>query len=807
MSEAILTPAQLALQETGLEFLRLGKFRKARDAFKALNKSHPSLALPLLIKANLGLAQEMTAKGQVSEANQILAYLKTIAPAGFDLHVDPTAAAPTPRDAWSGRAQLAAQRLASSPPLTAAAICAADEMILGASSPAQPDHPDAHSILTALELGYGTEAAAETAKLLRTVPRSSPFSHWVLFFKGMTALQSGDRNRAADYFHRVPEKSLLHPAISALLTLCGASATPPPTARTVRALCAWAGIPSLAEPLLLADPLWRKKQRSKAFTLLTKKVPGLLCLGARSFNSDLTRLLTTEFIAEDLGNTEYFRAVLEYLSHRSRTVANAAVDQSFFAVDFANYHTCAHRHFSTALANIDTISAVNPISPAMQSRIFTNLAEGYITAVKKDHEDRCSGPNAKKALEYALKHDPEHLRAWLILCDLLAMGKDTSAYHRLVDDLTKRFPTHKEVLIRNGDCCTGRKSYTKALRNFESAAKTDSVDPRITRGILHAQLGIAEEAYKKRTPDKAKWDLIDSLASTDKSDFEYSPWRLRVRRLILEINYGINEPDLIALVATTLPLAPNAFLLETACRFAILHHDSILNEKIFDILFPVRPSPESLTDFLTVIDETTPFEEGNHQRAAEGIAQSIFATHRSLLLRLVVVRKDLTTLLIRIFSATHPDLFLACPVIEQWFRRDPTDPLLGLICRNYRFPWLDTVPEKPSFELAALLLESPDPDDRRLLPLVQRDCLRSEEPNYGGNRQEKRPKLDLDYDPHDDGDEDEEDDDYDEEDFSGTGEALGKINQPELIRILNQAMAGPGFPVPGGSMNPPYKLF
>ena len=53
---------------------------------------------------------------------------------------------------------------------------------------------------------------------------------------------------------------------------------------------------------------------------------------------------------------------------------------------------------------------------------------------------------------------------WLMQCDLLAMGKDTSTYHRFLDDLTKRYPAHKEVLIRNGDCCTGCKSYAKALR-------------------------------------------------------------------------------------------------------------------------------------------------------------------------------------------------------------------------------------------------------------------------------------------------------------------------------------------------------
>ena len=812
MSDLKLTPAELALEQAGLELLRVGKFRKARDAFKSLNKSQPSRALPLLIDANLGLAQDMMAKGQVSEANQVLAYLKTIAPAGFKLNLTPPEVVVNPRDAWAGRVPLAAQRLASAAPLTDAAICAADEMILGASSPDHPAHPDAAAILTALELGYGPAAAAETAALLRTVPRSSPFSHWVLFFKGMTALESGDRTRAAECFRRVPEKSLLHPAICALLTLCGVSETPQPTPRTVRALCSWAGISNLAEPLLLTDPLWRKKQHSKAFTLLTKKVPGLFCLGARSFHADLTRLLTAEYVVTDQYESDYFETVLDYVEPKPRSLANAAVDLSFFTIDFLTFSSCAHQHLATVVENLETISRVAPISLAMRSRIFTQVAEGYIRSVKQHSSDRCSGPNAKKALGRAISDDPNNLRAWLMQCDLLAMGKDTSTYHRFLDDLTKRFPTHKEVLIRNGECCTERKSYTKALRNFESAAKIDSVDPRITRGMLRAHLGAAEEAYKKRTPAKANWDLIDSLAATDKSDAEHSLWRLRARRIVLEISCGINEVEVGVLVAAALPLAPNAFLLENACRFGVLHRGLVLKEKSLNILFPARPGPESLADFLAVIDEVATFEDGNFHIGAQNISQEIFATHQALLLSFVVVRRDLTTLLIRIFSSTHPDIDLVCPVIEQWYRRDPSDPLLRLICGNYRFPWLEAIPDPPFMELATQLLSSPDPDDRRLLPLLQRDALREFEPTYDRKRQEKSAKLDLDYDPHggdhdyDDDDDDEEEDD-DDEDFTDLEESLGKMSQPELIEVLNRALGSTGFPIPGGRKNSPSKPF
>lgn len=790
MSEIPFTPAHLALEETGLEFLRNGKFRKARDAFKSLHKSQPARALPLLIDANLGLAHEMMAKGLVSEANQVLAYLKTIAPADFNLPLTAAATAANPRDAWSSMVPLAAQRLATSPTQSDSSIRAADEIMLGASSPDHSGHPDAKAILTAFELGYGSATAEETTKLLRSVPRASPFSHWVLFFKGMTALESGNHARAADCFRRVPENSLLQASISALLTVCGAPVTPQPSSRTVHVLCSWAGHPRLAEPLLLAEPLWRKKQRAKAFTLLTKNVPGLFCWGAGRFNADLTRFLTGEFVKTHSDRTDYNEAVLTYVLGSSRTIARASVDRTYFTIDLADFTACAHSHFSAALKNLESISHATSLSPAMLSRIFTNLAENYITAVKEDPYDECNPPNAKKALEQALKHDPDNLRAWLMQCDLLSMGKDTAAYHRFLDDLTKRFPTQKEVLIRNGDCCTERKTYTKALRNFENAKKIDAVDPRIARGILRAHLGIAEEAYKKRQPSKANWGLIESLASSNKSCPEHSLWRLRVRRIILEACGSMKENDLVALVADTLPHSPSPFLLEMACRFGMAKFNLRINAESLEKMFPTRPAPESLGDFLAVLDEVATFEDSSHHHTAAAISEQIFTAHQARLVRFVAVRKDLTTLLIKLFSSSNPNLPLASPVIQEWFLREPTDPLLRFICSSYCFAWLASPPCDALSELAQQLRASTDPDDSRLLILFQKDAHRFSRRGYLGNNRKESRKLDLDYDPHDG------DDEYDDEDFSEIDQALGKINPEDLVKALENIMASAG-QIPG----------
>jgi tetratricopeptide (TPR) repeat protein len=779
MPEGSFTPAQLALEQAGLEFLRSGKFRKARDSFKSLHKILPAHALPLLIEANLGLANEMMAKGLASEANQVMAYLKTIAPADQDLTLTPVTKA-NPADAWAALVGPAGQRLVSATPQSGVSLQAADEIILGASSPEHPEHPDARAILAAFDLGYGPAASEETAKFMRTVPRASPFSHWVLFFKGMAALEAGDLTRAADCFRKVPEASLLQASIPALLTLCRAAPSPRPTARTVQALCRWMGDSSIAEPLLLAEPLWRTERCSKVFTLLVKKVPGLLCWGARSFKSELTRLLASEFADPQTDDFTFPETVLNYVTVSSRSVALATIDRAYFAIDFENISACAHSHFATSLDNLRKITPAAGLSPAMLSRIFTRLAETYLAAIKRNPGDSCNPPNAKKALEQALKHDPSNLRAWLMQCDLLAMGKDTAAYYRFLDDLTKRFPEHKEVLIRNGDCCVERRVYTKALRNFEGAAKIDAVDPRISRGTLRARLGIAEEAYKKRTPAKANWSLIDSLASANTACPEHALWRLRVRRMAMEAAHGSSTEDFAALVTAALPLAPSAFLLKVACRFQMVAAGYFINEATVSAAFRPLPVPAALADFLAIIDEVEALQHSDHYERARRVAYQLFETHRPLLLRFVVTHKDFVTLLIKVFSSVRPDLILAEAVIQERHRQDPTDLVVRLMTLTYNFSWLKPASRPNPEGFAREVRDAPDPEITRLLLLIKKETSASEAGKYSGKWQQGPPKLDLDYDPHDDDDDDEFD------------PLSPQINPADLLNYLEGTPGGKG---------------
>src|SRR4051794_11126431 len=85
-------PAGAGMEQQAHTELAARRFRKARDLFKLLCKEDRAKYLPGLIAANRGLAEELMAKGQVSEAEQVIAYLKTIAPPGELLGMDLLAA-------------------------------------------------------------------------------------------------------------------------------------------------------------------------------------------------------------------------------------------------------------------------------------------------------------------------------------------------------------------------------------------------------------------------------------------------------------------------------------------------------------------------------------------------------------------------------------------------------------------------------------------------------------------------------------------------------------------------------------------
>jgi thioredoxin-like negative regulator of GroEL len=68
------------LEKQARDHLTADRFRQARDTYKILCKQDRQKFLPGLIEANIRLAEEIMQNGMISEAEAVLAYLKTIAP-------------------------------------------------------------------------------------------------------------------------------------------------------------------------------------------------------------------------------------------------------------------------------------------------------------------------------------------------------------------------------------------------------------------------------------------------------------------------------------------------------------------------------------------------------------------------------------------------------------------------------------------------------------------------------------------------------------------------------------------------------
>src|ERR1700732_4382482 len=76
------------LERQARDDMAASRFRKARDTYKILCKQDREKHLPGLIEANRRLAEQLMENGLISEAEQVLAYLKTIAPSSSMLATD-----------------------------------------------------------------------------------------------------------------------------------------------------------------------------------------------------------------------------------------------------------------------------------------------------------------------------------------------------------------------------------------------------------------------------------------------------------------------------------------------------------------------------------------------------------------------------------------------------------------------------------------------------------------------------------------------------------------------------------------------
>jgi tetratricopeptide (TPR) repeat protein len=569
------------MEEQALAELAGRRFRKSRDLFKLLCKQDREKHLPGLIAANRGLAEELMAKGQVAEAEQVIAYLKTIAPAVEVLGMD-VLAAQRAQD-WPRALRLALECWTAAKGTLAGRdrTLVADALVLAfpqfeAGGAAIPEElrDDLAGLLAALR-ALSESRFADAQDALRPIPRGSLFADWKMLVKGWLAFHAGDRAKASQLLDAVPPDSAPGRAASALRPFLGAVILPdgPSHAGPLGRACRLLGQPALGPILTRAEQLWQAGQHFQSWMEMRH---------ANGFPSELPGLYgaLSDF---------YFRV---HVSMRGDAVGRYVIGGFCEFASKGHFKSPAERRLicralgSDALANdapepaedwwrefVAACPPDDPRTPRMAALVFAHL--GHWMA-QPDELDPVflGGPKARLRdaegamvnLKDSIGHDPTHLPAYLDLLKVFAHEGKTRDRNQLLEAMTRRFPNDKAVLFEAGRAALQRDAHAKGLELLERAHSLDRLDPETSRELVRGHFLLAREQYEKKALQAARETLtrMEEYAVRDRIDFNRGLDLLRARHAGMEMAFGeeaVSRAQLAA--AQSVTRTPAALLLLT----------------------------------------------------------------------------------------------------------------------------------------------------------------------------------------------------------------------------------------------------
>ncbi len=542
-----------------LDWMRDGRWRKARDAAKDLWKRDRARYLPLLVESNVGLVREMLGKGLVKEAGTVVDYLQTLAPAALIVTLRAEMAAPpgkriagdsVPGEGAIGWA-LALRVDGTAAEISPADLATVDQLVADAYQP--PATGDERATQLAAELAAVRAACDatgdgrwdETREALRALPRQSIFRHWRLFLRGVRCVFEDDEETARQCFGELPPGGALARAARAFdPALLAPGPVAPATARIPFYLAATGQPAAWSGPILAASVAWKAGKRLKAFQEMHSGMKGVF----PSQQADLPAVLT--------------EAVLPYRSGMS----DADFEYSMHLADhFGIFDESKRRHLPEVLLTIlrpMCVTDVGEIPPAdldrswrmvidawkrgegeaslRDSMAWQWLGEMLCKPFKNSYGmDAFSEPRgadfakARKALEKAVDCDPENEAAWL---SLLKRQADAKSHNQMLGELVKRFPGNKTILVKAGNHALERKAYDKSLAALRAGLALDPLDKEVKQSMLIALVLQAREYLRKGRPLAAIWAEMEPLLEDrpGRGFYMLARWISRVRQLVLE---------------------------------------------------------------------------------------------------------------------------------------------------------------------------------------------------------------------------------------------------------------------------------
>jgi hypothetical protein len=561
-----------------LDLLSQERWRKARDEAKPLVKTDRGRYLPLLIKANVGLTRAMLAKGQNSEARQVIAYLKTIAPRAAWEALDAESAVASGDYApavstWARLLTQADSRLSESEKRRLA-----DQLVI-AFEPVAPEATGVDGLAAELAAirkaldHISAEQYALASESLRPLGSNSVFRHWKLYIKGLAAFYTGDNAKAARMMTELPPDSVTARAAAPYLYWLDPRGRrlqdmPEPA---LQILARFSGCAESAASIAKAERLWQEDKPQEMYILLRNGLEGfpserLDWIGALSeFSLHCPSIMPRDKSGSYLSFLEKLESTTKSLRERKMLLRVLCLD---FEASNPVYLQEDWEHFLQIRERLDGPNAglssagyewLGSVLLGVDTLKSFGLAPGLRAAWRP-----ANGQAAARALEKSVQLDPANFSAHLMLVHLYDRLKRHRERNRLLDEMTGRFPEEKSVLILAGNRCIDRKAYVKGLSYLTRALEHDRLDPAIPEAIVIGRLRYALEQYRRGRTAEARITLeeAEGFAVERHDDFVRSRWCMLLRQGVLEQIYG--DPALAEkLVAASRRASPSveAFLL------------------------------------------------------------------------------------------------------------------------------------------------------------------------------------------------------------------------------------------------------
>jgi thioredoxin-like negative regulator of GroEL len=548
-------PSELSseqLERQARDEMVAGRFRRARDIYKILCKQDREKNLPGLVEANRRLAEQLMENGLISEAEQVLAYLKTIAPSSIMLANDVCFALKTHdwQTALDGALRL---RIETHGEHDRAAV--ADALVLAfpdleeASRWAVPEASDLAAVVGALRC-VSEERWEQAQELLRPVRRGSLFAAWKILVKGMIAFYTGHPEKVEALFAQLPPYGVPVRAANALRLFLG-TAHPrkfdePAAEQAVKGACCLLNAAELAPLLPRADRLWRAGRHADSY----KEMRQAPCFPSEQ--PDLAGALSdfyfkAPFAMRDAAYEKYrewFARLAD--SGRFKDDREGRLTSRFLGcAEIDNPFSGEIEHFWRMF--LQFCPADDPLSGKIASLVLERVGAHYAQRDEaspfffgEEGERMRDAQGAIRLLEESIERDPSNLSAYLKLLDVYAFTKQHDDRNRLLDRMAQLFPKDKAVLLRAGRESLERKAYLKGIQYLERAHSLDPLDPEILQTLVSTYTHLSRQQYKKRNVNKGRhtFDLARRHAIRDKIDFIRGLDFLQALQGVLEITFG-----------------------------------------------------------------------------------------------------------------------------------------------------------------------------------------------------------------------------------------------------------------------------